>query len=249
MNYMPEKKLKTGAPVRTIVLAAAGVIAFAGFVFLLIVFRSTVNEAALSQKAVSTEGLYESIEFSQDALVTVGERQISGVPAVKETDPKQGAAKPELIVVEFGSFGSGFTAAAQDVMKQLLEKYGNRIQLVWKDFYDPADEMALLGARAGRCAQKEGRFWEMHEKIFQTDNGFDQSELEEIAKTTGLSAETFTDCLEKKEVDALINENLSEGRELGLSKVPMFFVDDTAVTGIIPFEQFSALVGQKLDKK
>jgi len=246
---MTEKKVQTSEKLRTAVLVSVGVVAVIAFLFLFVYLRSGFDELRSNTAEVTYEGRINLIELSSNPLVSVALQEISGRPEVLTTDPTTGSSNPELQIIEFGSFGSGYSASAQRVTEQLLEEYGDRVQLVWKDYYDSADTMALMGAEAARCAQLQSKYWEMHSAIFHTTAGFTKADLLSLAEGIGLNNETFTSCLDDHDMRSLIDQNVNEAKALNLPGTPVFFVGQAqALEGIVTYSEFEALVKQELDK-
>ncbi|MFA5106748.1 MAG: thioredoxin domain-containing protein [Patescibacteria group bacterium] len=247
---MAEKKVTTTSKTKTIVIVVVGLLAFLGFLFALIMTRSTINSISrrLNTKVVY-EGVSDPVDQSQDVLVTVANKEVSGTPEIRDTDPVLGTAAPKITIIEFASFGSGYSAAAQPIVQQIMDNYGSEVKLVFKDYFNQSDAMASLGAKAARCAQAQNKFWEMEKQIFQTTDGFEKSDIIDIAKNIGLTEDTFTTCLDKTETDSAVSQNISDGIELHLSAVPTFFVDDKVLTGIVTYDEFEALVIQELEGK
>lgn len=247
---MADKKVSTAPRTKTIIIVVVGLLAFLGFLFALIMTRSTLNTVS---RRLNTEvvykGMADEVDLSEDVLVTAAEKVITGSPTIRETDPITGAATPKIKIVEYASYGSGFSAAAEPIVKRLMDNYSDQVQLVFKEFFNQSDSLASLGAKAARCAQAEGKYWEMKERIYQTTGGFTETDILEIAKNIGLSEETFNACLEKTDLDSAVSLNISDGVELGLSAVPTFFVDDKVLTGIVTYDEFEALVRQELGGK
>lgn len=247
---MAEKKVNTTPRTKTIVIVVIGLLAFLGFLLALIITRSTFK--TISQRIntkVVYEGVSDQVDLSQDSLVTMANVKVTGTPEIRDTDPVLGTATPKITIVEFESFGSGYSAAAEPIVQQIIDNYGSQVKLVFKDFFDQSDAMAVLGAKAARCAQAQNKFWEMKKGIFQTTNGFQKSDVIEIAKNIGLNEEVFAGCLDNTETDPVISQNISEGIELHLAAVPTFFVDDKVLTGIVTYGEFQALVEQELEGK
>lgn len=244
---MEEKKVQTSQKLRTATLIMIGVVSVLVFIFLFIYLRANFNKARINQVEITYTGYYDEVDITGNSLVTIAEQNISGRPSVRNTDPKTGAGNPALQIVEFGSFGSGYTASAQRVLEQIIDKYGDRVQLVWKDYFDQNNPMAQLGAEAGRCAQQQSKFWEMHKEIFYTEDGYDREGIDELAVKIGLDTEDFTKCLDQKNTGGLIDQDISEGVDLHLPGAPIFFVGNAQpLVGIVTFQEFEALVKQEL---
>ncbi|MDD5342605.1 MAG: thioredoxin domain-containing protein [Patescibacteria group bacterium] len=246
---MAEKPIQTHTKVKTAVVVTIGVIAFLVIALLIVIFRNVIAEGLFSRVKVTYEGMYNPFVISGNALVTAAEKEISGQPELRPTDPTQGSSSPKIKIFEFGSFNSGYSAAAQSVVEQIVTDYGGEVQIIWKDYFDQTDSIARLGAEAARCGQQQNKFWEMQKVIYQTQGGFTRDKLIELAKGLNLNLDNFNSCLDKKEVDGVIDQNISEAIQLHLPGAPIFFVDDKVLKGVVTYREFEALVKQELKGK
>ncbi len=245
---MTEKKLQTSEKLRTVVSVSVGLAAVLIFLFLFVYIRSNLDRFRVEVVEVSYEGYLDEIDSSANPLVTPAVKDIAGRPTIVSSDPATGAASPEITVVQFGSFGSGYSASAQRVMEQVLAEYGERVQWVWKDYYNRDDSMAILGAESARCAQLQNKFWEMHSEIFHTQAGYTYDDIISLSEKIGLDQELFKSCLENDETLGLIEQNVTEALNLNLPGVPILFVGDAQpVIGAITFVEMKALLKQELD--
>ncbi|MDP3964191.1 MAG: thioredoxin domain-containing protein [bacterium] len=246
---MPEKSVQTSNRIKIIVLVALGVAAVMIVAVMYFVWQSLLNNQSdrLSSESATT-GLLEPIDVSVNPLVTKAEQEISGQPVIRESDPKKGASDPEVTIVEFGSFGSGYSASAERVLTQVIDTYGDRVNLVWKDYYNQSDDLALLGAEAARCAGNQGKYWEMHSKIFHSENGFTFEELLQYASDLALDSELFQSCLDSDATVGLIDLSVSDAISLNLPGVPVFFIGETLQEGVVTYDEFAALVEAELAK-
>ncbi len=244
---MAGKQVQTSQKMKTAAIIMVGVVAVLILLFLVVYLRSSIDKAKTNQIEITYSGYYDEIDISQNPLVTVADQEVSGQPLIRDTDPKMGSSSPVVQIVEFGSFGSRYSASAQRVLEQIINEYGDRVQLIWKDYFDQNDTMSQLGAEAGRCAQQQGKFWEMHKEIFYTENGYNRTGINEIAEKIGLDTDDFANCLEEKDVGGLIDQNISDGVELHLPGAPIFFVGESQpLLGIVTYSEFEALVKREL---
>ena len=81
-------------------------------------------------------------------------------------DPVKGSADAPIEIVEFSDFDCPFCRRATDTIVQILAKYGDQIRFVYKDYPLPSHPNAFKAAEAGNCANEQGKFWELHDKMF-----------------------------------------------------------------------------------
>jgi len=112
---------------------------------------------------------------------------------------------------------------------------------------------------AANCAMEQGKYWEMHDKIFTTRK-ISPADLEQHAASIGLDVDAFKSCLNSSKYDAEIRNDMSEGRRGGVTGTPAFFLgltqpgsDKILVTkyikGAQPFDAFRTAIEELLKEK
>ena len=107
----------------------------------------------------------------------------------------------------------------------MLEKYPNDVKLVIKHFPLPSHDYARKAAIAALAAGKQGKFWEVHEKLFVNQNGLSDTKVEEIAGEIGLDMGQFNKDLKDPAIASLIDRDLSEGRHANIPGTPAVFIN------------------------
>ena len=164
--------------------------------------------------------------------------------------PFKGGADAKVTVVEFSDFQCQYCREGAQRLKELNQKYGNKIKIVFKNFPLSFHNHANIAAQAGFCAQDQGNdsFWKMHDKMFQDQKKLDKASLLASAKEIGLKMQEFTSCLESGKHKAKVESDVKEGEKLGLRSTPTFFVNGKLVKGLQPMEYFSELIDEELNK-
>jgi predicted DsbA family dithiol-disulfide isomerase len=164
-----------------------------------------------------------------------------------------GALGPEnapVTIVEFSDFQCPFCQKSQEVLKQIRQKYGDRVRLVYRDFPLPdIHPQAPKAAVAARCAGEQGKFWPYHDVLFANQQRLDQTDLVRYARDLGLSTAQFEQCLSTDKFADAIADDIAEARSLGLSSTPMFFVNGRVLIGAQPFENFQKIIERELNQK
>jgi protein-disulfide isomerase len=153
-----------------------------------------------------------------------------------------------VTIVEFTDYQCPYCARhAEQTFPQLLEQYieTGEVYYVVKDFpLDSIHPFARTAAAAVRCAGEQDAYWEMHDEVFAqqplwSGNGADTSAvLTEIAAELNLETDSFDSCLDSGRYDAAVEANFAEGRSLGVSATPTFFINGYPVPGAQPLEVF-----------
>lgn len=157
----------------------------------------------------------------------------------------QGDAKAPVILEEFGDFQCPPCGAIHPILKTMQQEFGPALRIVFREFpLVPAHEHALAAARAAEAAGMQGKFWEMHDLIYENQkawsNAFDVRPIfEGYATKIGLDLEKFKRDLSSETVAQRIFQDGKRGRSLGVQGTPTVFINGREV----PFE---SLVPEKL---
>jgi len=161
--------------------------------------------------------------------------------------PVRGSATPTWVtVVEFSDFQCPFCRQAQPVLAQLLSAYGDDLQLAYKHFPLSFHLRALPAAVAAECARAQGRFWEMHDRIFDQQPALDDATLAAHAAAAGLDVASWQSCLATAEPAARVEADRAAGAAAGVRGTPTFLVNGRAVVGAVPYAQLAAAVDAAL---
>ncbi len=169
--------------------------------------------------------------------------------AVDATGPSKGPASAPVTIVEFSDFECPFCVRAEPTVKALLAKYPDKIKLVYRDFPLPMHTHAPKAAEAAHCAGDQGKYWEMHEKLFAANGKLEVPDLKAAAREVpGIDGAKFDRCLDSGEKASLVEKNRKAGDDVGVSGTPAFFINGRALSGAQPLEAFTAIVEQELKK-
>jgi protein-disulfide isomerase len=130
----------------------------------------------------------------------------------------------------------------------VLEKYPNDVKLVIKHFPLNIHEYAKKAAVAALAAGKQGKFWEMHEKLFADQQALGDAKVEAIAKDLGLNMDQFNADLKDPAVSALIERDLSDGTKAAIPGTPAIFVNGRLLQQRSP-QGFQQAIETELKKK
>jgi protein-disulfide isomerase len=99
---------------------------------------------------------------------------------------------------------------------------------------------------ASEAAHKQGKFWEMHDKIFADQRGMSPEKYEQYATELGLDIATFKKDLASPEVKARVEGDKKDAASVGVSGTPAFFINGRYLSGAQPFEAFKKLIDEGL---
>jgi protein-disulfide isomerase len=162
-----------------------------------------------------------------------------------EGAPVRGALMgADVTIVEFSDFECPFCRQAHPILSSVAREHSARVAFVFKHYPLSMHEHARAAARAAVAAQNQGKFWEMHDMLFENQHALEPSDLESYAERIGLDMERFRADMEAEETEAVIERNRAQGRELGVDGTPRVFVDGRPFEE--PVEALDAYIREKL---
>lgn len=160
-----------------------------------------------------------------------------------DTSPYQGSPDAKVVIVEFADFQCPYCYEAFPIVREVMSAYGDRIKFVYRDFpLSSSHPDAEKSAEAGKCAQAQGKFWEMHDKMFINHLDLSISALERYAGEIGLDVAVFKTCLESGQKEAAVRKDFSDGYLAGVDGTPTFFVNGRKIEGSPTFDNFKSII-------
>ncbi len=117
---------------------------------------------------------------------------------------------------------------------------------MFKDFPLPNHEQAPKAHEAAHCAGEQGKYWEMHDRIFQYQAAMQVPNLHEHAAALELDPASFKTCLESGKFVSAIAADVRSGEQLGVNSTPTMFINGRAAIGAQPFEYFKSVIDEEL---
>jgi NhaA family Na+:H+ antiporter len=139
-------------------------------------------------------------------------------------------------VVSYSDFLCPYCRRFRKVLMNLRQAFGERIEYVFRHF--PNERVhpgATFAARAAEAAGRQGKFWEMHDRLFDEPPPFGEARIREIARELGLDMERFERDLDAQETLARVEDDLNEARRHGVHGTPTIFVDGLRYDGAWDF--------------
>ena len=160
--------------------------------------------------------------------------------------PTRGDAKAPVTIVEFSDYQCPFCGRAEESVKKVLENYKGKVRVVFRDFPLPFHDKAPKASEAAHCAGDQGKYWEMHEKLFANQQALDVAQLKDHAKGIGLDTGKFDKCLDSGEKAKIVESSKKAGEEAGVSGTPAFFINGRPLSGAQPYEKFKEVIDNEL---
>lgn len=159
--------------------------------------------------------------------------------------PSRGPADALVTVVEFSDFRCGYCRRAQETLHQLTQLFGRQLRFVFR--HNPLDlEDGSLAAEASYAARAQGRFWQMHDRLFASRGRVDRDMVEGFAAELGLNMTRFRRDLDHRTYLPAVKRDAAAARALKATSTPMFFVNGRPVRGSQHLSVFVKIIRQEL---
>lgn len=153
-------------------------------------------------------------------------------------------ANKKVFITEYGSFTCIWCDRVRPALHQLKKKYRNRIELVYKHF--DRGGIDSKAAQASECAREQGKFWEMHDMLFDKGPNGDYTQY---AKDMRLNTLRFDRCIDSKKYASKVKAQTAEGKSLGIKGTPSFIINKKLYVGAKPFSAFDKIISAELNIK
>jgi protein-disulfide isomerase len=162
--------------------------------------------------------------------------------------PVKGNPNAKIAIVEFSDFQCPFCSRVGPTLKKISEEYSDDVRIVFKHLPLRIHPKAPAAHAAAEAAHRQGKFWEMHDKIFGNQRELDETKYVAYATELGLDLDKFNADRKSAEVRKRLDADSSEASKLGVTGTPAFFVNGRFVSGAQPFETFKKLIDEELGK-
>jgi len=147
-------------------------------------------------------------------------------------DPRQGSEDANIVIVAFEDFQCPYSKDAQPIIKEMLQKYGDRVLLIHRDFpLSPIHSEAQSAAEAAACANEQGQYLPFHEQLFVRQDELSAPVYRQIAEVLGLDLAKFNLCFNTHKYQTEVAKDYADGSSLGVYGTPTFFVNGQIFPG------------------
>jgi hypothetical protein len=127
-----------------------------------------------------------------------------------------------------------------------MDSYPNKIVVYFRDFPLAFHENAQKAAEAAECAGEQGKYWEMHDKLFANQQSLDVASLTKYASDLELDTVAFNTCLDSGAMSAEVQKDIADGKAAGVEGTPTAFINGEILVGAQPFESFKKIIDAEL---
>ena len=176
----------------------------------------------------------------------------SAVKPITADDHLRGNVNASIDIIEYSDFQCPYCLRHEDTINQLLADYGDKIRFAYRHFpLTSIHPEAQKAAEASECAAEQGKFWEMHDKIFQA-NAADSMSVDvwkQDAKDLGLKTTQFNDCLDSGKYADKVSQEEQEGQAAGVQGTPATFINGQMISGAVPYSNIKSVIDGLLQQK
>jgi protein-disulfide isomerase len=131
-----------------------------------------------------------------------------------------------VTLVEYGDYQCPYCGQAEVAIRELLPSFGEDLRYVWRHLpLNDVHDHAQLAAEATEAAAAQGRFWDMHDKLFEDQERLDPRDLMRDAQDLGLEVDRFRDDLHSHTHTPRVAEDVASADESGVAGTPTFFIN------------------------
>ena len=238
---MPELKPVISEPEDTVTVRRSSLIPL---IFLIIGFAAGLGIGYFSWGTSASTG-YAAVA-AQPTAVAAGQRL--DIPI--GTAPSWGPTDAPITIIEFSDYECAYCKKwYTETWTQLQQAYPNKIRLVYKDFpLYQAHPNASPAAKAARCANDQGKYWQFHDRLF-AGKSLSAQYFEQIAVDLSLDMLKWKACINSTKYETEITADYQYGSQLGIDGTPTFFINGIRMIGAQPFASFKKLIDQELASK
>jgi len=205
----------------------------------LLIFVGGIFFFSKSSKSSPQEG---NVDANSPLLVKSDSHQIAS-----------SSANLKVTVVEFGDYQCPACEAAYPITKQMLADYQGKINFVFRNFPLPMHPNAPEAAEAAEAAAVQGKFWEMHDKLYDTQNEWADlsnptDKFVSYAGDIGLNVDQFKADITSNKYADIIKADQSDGNSLGISATPTFFINGQRIVGVPTYNTLKKAIDSDLSQ-
>ncbi len=161
--------------------------------------------------------------------------------------PISGSKDAPVTIVEFADFECPYCRQTEPNIQKVRAQYSDKVRIVYKNFPLPMHSHAQKAAEAGLCAAEQGKFWPYHDKLMaQTPPQLEVPQLKALAASLQLDTARFDQCLDSGKEAANVSTDAEQGKSLGVTGTPSFFINGHFVSGALQYDTLRDLVEQQL---
>jgi protein-disulfide isomerase len=167
---------------------------------------------------------------------------------VNADGPSRGNPDAAVTIVVFSDYECPFCSRLTPTLKKLEERYASKLRIVYRDFPLAMHKTAVAAAEAAQCANDQGKFWQMHEKLFAREGRLTPTDMTNAARDIGLDMQIFNTCVSSGTKAAVWKSSQEEGTRVGVWNTPSTFINGRMIVGAESYERFARVIDEELSR-
>jgi protein-disulfide isomerase len=169
---------------------------------------------------------------------------VLATPVTEERDHIQGPPDAPVTLLEYGDYECPYCGAAYPIIKDVQARMGDRLRFVFRNFpITTSHPHAEQAAEAAEAAGAQGRFWEMHDVLYENQKRLGDDDLRAYAQRIGLDLERFDKELAEHVHAPRVREDFMSGVRSGVNGTPTFFINGARYDDAYDVETLLAALG------
>jgi protein-disulfide isomerase len=156
--------------------------------------------------------------------------------------PVRGPASARVTIVEFSDFQCPYCRTGATALTEISKEFPNDVRIVFKQFPLEFHSQAAIAAEASLAAQAQGKFWEMHDRIFANPQSLTETNLIAWAKEFGMDTARFTSDLNSHKYQSRVQTEEREGLDAGVQGTPTVFLNGRQHHGNVTLEELKPAI-------
>jgi protein-disulfide isomerase len=207
--------------------------------------RMSATAAVKAIKEGKTPDQMRSAALAESHLKTLDD----AVKIRTEGSPSKGSTAAKITLVEFSDFQCPYCSKAAFALDELARKYSTDVRLVYKQYpIAMIHTQALLAARASLAANNQGKFWPLHDRMFNNSTKLTRENILAWAKEMNMDMPRFTKDLDSKETQTLVERDIKEADDIGVLGTPTVFLNGKRYNGELTVADFGKVIDSELKK-
>lgn len=225
------------------IMVGVAAISLLGFLLSFSAYRTAVGDGTTKTAKVTNTNTATDTAAAPSPATPVD------VQVDEKNDWITGNKNAKVTMVEFSDFECPFCSQFEPTVTKVLADYKDKVRVVYKHYpLSSIHPQAQKAAEAAECAGDQGKFWDMHAKLFGNQTTLSIANFKVWAKEMGLKESTFASCLDEGKKAAKVAADQKYGDSLGVTGTPTSFVNGYPVQGAQGYEFVKNLIDQELAK-
>ena len=211
------------------------------------------ERSKVSRQYLEGQARQEAVRAFLDKAQSQGEIHVASAkpvqPKIQVTEgnnPSIGPKSAKVTIVEFTDFQCPFCSKVEPTLKEVVKKYGDKVRLVVRDFPLSFHPNAMPAAIAAQCANSQGKYFEMKEKLFAQQEKLSDELYKKTAHDLKLDAKKFEACLKDPATRADVETDMHDGEKFGVNGTPALFVNGRKSSGALDLAELSRMIDEEL---